>query len=113
MLSGAVTRLSDLLESDYQYHMSDVNDPDEVRQAALGLGTLAQRFELDFSDRAEELLERANELEEDVEEAESPHTPDEDAEPGPDDDEDEDDRIRELFSSLSEPVEPVDPENAG
>jgi hypothetical protein len=44
--------------------------------------------------------------------ADSPEAPDE-FDPATESDEDEDDLIRELFSSLADPVEPVDPEAVG
>lgn len=109
LMTSAVNRLADLLESEYDAYRYDVDDPDEIRQAVQGLGDLARQFGLDFTDRGDALLERASELEEDVEEADSPKAPDEPGESA----EDEDDLIRELFSSLTEPVEPVDPEAVG
>ena len=106
VMTTAVERLADLLDSEYEALRYDYNDPDEIRQAVQELSNLASQFGLDFADRGEALLERATELDEDGEEADSPEAPDEPAET--ESGEDEDDLIRELFSSLTEPIDPED-----
>lgn len=109
VLTTAVYRLADVLESEYEHYRHYADDPDEIRGAQEELSNLARQFDLDFADRSEELLERANEKEQEAAQADSPEALDElDVETCSADEDDE--LIRELFASLNEPIETEHPE---
>lgn len=108
VLASAKNRLSELLASEFYYCLHDADDPDEIRQVVGELRALAAKFDLDFDSRGDRLIERAMELEDDFEQADSPDAPDETE--GDEENDDQDDRIRELFSSLVERAEPEDSE---